>query len=423
MTPATIHPLAPSGLADANATRTGGLLVATDASPESDAAVRAAAAIAAHTSEPVSVIAVQPLLAIAAVEAQIPAGAAMDADARKALTAQVRDQLDRIGAGADWPIETVTGEPALTIAKEADQRRARLLVMGLGGHGLFDRLLGDETALRVLRLGNTPVLAVAAGFSGLPTRVLAAVDFSASSGTALRQAAALIPNGGQLTVAHVLGRDSDAANWTAANAAYRGSIGRAMDRMIADAACPPEVAVNRMVLPGDPAKALLRLCADEKPDLLVTGSHGHNFLTRLRLGSVSTRLLRESGCSILVAPPYDAPGYLEEMPEERGRFAFYEWAERLEEFSRRNMGRLATLEVIDPELGAQIEGAGMPFAGAAFDPGDGRVQLMFGTDRHAHVSRNITGITAVQLLRDRSGRDRILRVAHGRGQTLLTLER
>lgn len=423
MTTTTIRQLASSEIVDAGETRTGGLLLATDASLESDAAVRAAAAIAGRTGEPVSVIAVHPLMAIAAVEVQIPTAPAMEAQARAALSAQVREQLDRIGVGADWTVATVTGDPALTIAREADRRRARLLVMGLGGHDLFDRLLGDETALRVLRLGNTPVLAIARDFPGLPTRVLAAVDFSASSGNALRNAAGLIPNGGLLTVAHVLGRDADSANWTAANAAYRGSIGRAMDRMIAEASCPPDVVVNRMVLSGDPAKALLRLCAEEKPELIVTGSHGHNFLTRLRLGSVSTRLLRESGCSILVAPPDGAPGYLEEMPEERGRFAFYEWAERLEEFSRRNVGRIATLEVIDPDLGAQIEEVGMPFAGAAFDPRNATVQLMFGSDRHAHLSRSITGITAVQLLRDRSGRDRILRVAHGRGQTLLTLER
>jgi hypothetical protein len=33
------------------------------------------------------------------------------------------------------------------------------------------------------------------------------------------------------------------------------------------------------------------------------------------------------------------------------------------------------------------------------------------------------GVKAIQALHDRSGRDLLLRVAHGRGQTLLTLER
>jgi hypothetical protein len=228
---------------------------------------------------------------------------------------------------------------------------------------------------------------------------------------------------GSVTVAHVLPREKDTANWTALNAAYRGSVGRAIDRMIADSGLPSSVVVNRLVLGGDPSRELLRVIEQEKPDLIVTGSHGHNFLTRLRLGSVSTRLLRESGRSILVAPPDDAAGYLEEMPEERGRLACYEWAERLEEFTRRNAERRATLEVIDPELGAQVEEVGMCFVGAAFDPYDARVQLMFGSDRHTHLTRSIPGVTGVQLLKDRGGRDQILRIAHGRGQTLLTLER
>lgn len=423
MTPATLQPLPEAGTGPSRTTRTGGLLIATDASAESDGAVRVAAAIAQRSGQGIHVLAVHPHLAIAAVEVQVPATPDMEAEARAALAAQVREQLERVGVGDSWAVETVTGDPGSTIAQVAEAVGATLIVMGLGGHNLFDRLLGDETALRVLRLGRTPVLAVAPDATTLPGRVLCAVDFSASSGSALNLAARLVPDGGTLSVVHVLSRDADPANWTAMNAAYRGSVGRAMDRMIAEAECCRDVVVHRVVVSGDPARALLRLCDEVKPDLVVTGSHGHNFLTRLRLGSVSTRLLRECGTSILVAPPEDAPGYLEEMPEERGRFAFYEWAERLEEFSRRNRGRAATLELIDPDLGAQIEELGLPFVGAAFDPHDARVQLMFGEDRHVHLTRNISGITAVQLLRDRAGRDRILRVAHGRGQTLLTLER
>lgn len=424
MTTATFHPTADASPRDeqASAPGSGGLLVATDASYESDAALRAAATIARKSGLPVRLLAVHQHLSIAAVEVQIPTTPSLEAEGRATLAAQVREQIERVGVGRDWQLEVVTGEPGITIANAAEACEASLVVMGLGGHNLFDRLLGDETALRVLRLGRTPVLAVADGFLSLPQRVLAAVDFSASSGNALGLAARMIAPDGELTVAHVLSGSNDSANWMAANAAYRGSVGRAMDRMVAEAEVGAGVVVNRVVLSGDPAKALLRLCQDTVPQLVVTGSHGHNFLTRLRLGSVSTRLLRESKCSVLVAPPDDAPGYLEEMPEERGRFAFYEWAERLEEFTRRNTGRRATVEVIDPELGAQIEEVGMPFMGAAFDPHDARVQLMFG-EGWVHLTRNISGIKAVQLLKDRQGRDRILRVAHGRGQTLLTLER
>lgn len=420
MTTATPRTRTAPDRSDADHARTGGMLVATDASVASDAALRAAAAIARPTGEPVSLLAVHLPLTLAAVEVQIPATPSMEAEALSGLELQVREQTARLGVGENWPLRCVSGEPGATIAAAADELDAELVVMGLGGHTLFDRLLGDETALRVLRMGRTPVLAVAPGFDGLPRRALACVDFSASSGAALRLASRLLAPGGQLTVAHVLPVSS---NGSTAGVPYRGSIGRALDRMIAEAGCGPEIVVNRMVLAGEPAKTLLQLCRDDPPELLVTGSHGHNFLTRLRLGSVSTKLLREAGCSVLVAPPDDTPGYLEEMQEDRARFTFYEWTERLEEFTRRNAGRRATLEVIDPDIGAQVEEVGMPFIGAAFDPYDARVQLMFGTERAAHLTRNIPGITAVQLLKDRHGRDLILRIAHGKGQTLLTLER
>ncbi len=422
MTPATLFPTAAAEPLAPGALRAGGLLVASDATPESDAALRAADAIARRSGQAVSVIAVHPHLAVAAIEAQV-APPYMNAEARDGLEQMVRAQMERLEVGAGWHVHTVIGDPGATIATVATEAGASLVVMGLGGHSLFDRLLGDETALHVLRMGRTPVLAVAPDFRELPNRVLGAVDFSASSGEALRVAGGFMSRMGSLTVVHVLPREKDVANWTALNAAYRGSVGRAIDRMVVDVELDPSIAVNRLVLGGDPTRELLRVIAREKPDLIVTGSHGHNFLTRLRLGSVSTRLLRESGRSILVAPPDDAPGYLEEMPEENGRLAFHEWAERLEEFTRRNAGRRASLEVIDPELGAQVEEIGMCFVGAAFDSYDARIQLMFGMDRRSHLTRNIPGIKAVQLIRDRLGRDQILRVAHGRGQTLLTLER
>ena len=41
----------------------------------------------------------------------------------------------------------------------------------------------------------------------------------------------------------------------------------------------------------------------------------------------------------------------------------------------------------------------------------------------AEVTRGIAGVTDIDVLKDETGRDWILRVAHGRGQTLLSLQR
>jgi len=394
----------------------GPLLVATDSTESADAAIRAALTITLHTGRAVKLLAVHQPLPLAAPEVQIAESPDMEAE------------LERVGVYAAWPLEVVTGDPAATIVNVAQNIGASLVIMGLGGHGLFERVLGDEMVLRVLRLGTMPVLAVAPGATTLPVNVLAAVDFTPSSIRAARLAADLMSPDGKLTLTHILSREIDGANWRGSNSAYDGTLGRAFDLMVTDLGFKRAETVERKVLGGDPAKSLLAFAERLQPDLIVAGSHGRGFLTRLLLGSVSQRLVRDAHCSVLVAPPEEGPNFLDELPDITTRFAAYEWAERLEEFTRRNVGRMATLEVIEPDIGAQIEQKGFPFVGASFDPRDGRVHIMLGEPNYMngktrHLTRSIGGATAIQVLRDRSGRDIMLRVAHGRGQTLLTLER
>lgn len=398
------------------------LLVATDATTGSDAALRAARAISARTGQSIRLLAVFAPAPIVGAEVQVAISARSETDQRLSIQMELADQFDRLGIPQDWQIEIVMGDPAATIAQAAGSCGAEMVIMGLGGHELVDRIFGDEMVLKVLRLGTTPVLAVAPTFHALPCHAIAAVDFSASCGRALELGGKLLASPGRISLVHVTQPDKDPASWSARDAAYVGTVGRALDRLIAETDVPPGVRFERKVLAGDPAQQLLNYVTTYSPDLVIAGSHGHNFLTRLMLGSVSTSLLRGARRSMLIVPPIEGPGFLEELPEERGRFSFFEWAERLEEFSRRNAGRSAILEVIDPEIGAQVEEKGVPFVGASFDPRDGRVQIMCGGPA-AHLTRNISGVTAIQLLKDVNGKDAFLRVAHGRGQTLLALER
>lgn len=398
------------------------LLVATDGSRSADAALAATHQMAARTGQLVTLVAVHDPVPLVSPEVHIAVAAQTDIERRAAIRADVESQLQRLRIDARWPLRIITGDPAATIVSIAKDIGAELVIMGLGEHGLFDRMLGDETVIKVLRLGTIPVLAVAPGLSGLPRKVLAAVDFSASSARAVRLAGVVASGSSRFTVAHVITKEVDPLNWTAPDAAYSGSVGRAFDRLIAEAQLGDGRVITRNALHGEPTRELLRLVEEMQPDLIVVGSHGRNFLTRLRLGSVSTAMVRKARCSILVAPPEHAPDYIEEMPEVRGRFAFYEWGERLEEFTRRNRGRVARLEEIDPDLGAQVQENHVPFQGASFDPRDGRVHLMFASAA-GHLTRSIGGVTGIQMLRDWSGGDAFLRVAHGRGQTLLTLGR
>ena len=413
--PANTPHLAPTVLAP--------LLVATDGTESSDDALRAAHAIAERTGQRVELMAVHEPLPMLAPEVQFAEGPAAQADSRAALRTRVMEQLARTKMNPRWPVEVVSGQPEAQIANAAQRLGASLVIMGLGEHGLYERLLGDEMVLRVIRLGTVPVLAVGPGFMGLPTHVVAATDFSPSSVRAAKLAESIAHPHVKLTLAHVLSDEVDAANWKRTNAAFHGTIGRAFDLMVAS--LREGVATERELLAGDPAKALLEFARVNQTDLIVTGSHGFGFLTRLWLGSVSQRLVRGARCSVLVAPPEEGPSYVDELPAATTRFAAYEWAERLEEFTRRNASRIATMEVIDPDLGAQIENRGLPFLGVDFDPRDASIHIMLGEAKleGRHLSRSIRGATAVQVLRERDGQDLMLRIAHGRGQTLVTLER
>lgn len=58
--------------------------------------------------------------------------------------------------------------------------------------------------------------------------------------------------------------------------------------------------VHGTVVPGIPADDLVRFASDRRMDVVVLGSHGRKGLTRLLLGSVADRVVREAPCSVVV---------------------------------------------------------------------------------------------------------------------------
>lgn len=400
------------------------VIVATDGREQSDGAL-IAGGVLAGSSDALRVVSVIKPTPVVSPEAQLPVSPDFEAGRRAHVKRAVRDQMTRVwqdGEGID--VELHDGDPATTIARVAHDANAAMIVAGLGRHSVMDRLFGDETALRLIRVAAIPVFAVSHKFNQAPQRIVVAIDFSETSLRAARLALDVATSSATIYLAHVAPRDSTLYDWSGGGSSYKQDAGEALHRIREQLRVPAGMIVQRVLLQGDPATELLAFASSVNADLIATGSHGHGFVARMLIGSVTTRILRCSTCSVLTVPHAAAMTRVRTSVEPPVVVSLDrpEWAAQLDEFTRRNVGRRGVLEVDDPELGAQAQEHDYPLLGASYDHHDGRVELMFGElgDVRRHLTRSIGGVSGVDVLANERGRDIALRIAHVAGQTLLT---
>jgi nucleotide-binding universal stress UspA family protein len=195
---------------------------------------------------------------------------------------------------AEVPVELQafeTTSPATGLGSIVAAREADLLVLGPTQRGTLTRAVGGSTVQRVL--GRAPcAIAVAVEardrHPGDRPRVLVAYDGSPPADVALETAFALVePRRGTVRICAAATAEPKAEVWELLDRAARGA--------------PEGVAVERRVLTGDPADAILRE-AEKGFDLLVTGSRHHALPHRAITGSVSARLLKDGRVPVLATP-------------------------------------------------------------------------------------------------------------------------
>lgn len=427
MLAATVTPGTGTALVSDELYPLGPIVVASDGTTSADAAMRAAMHLAGRSGASVVVLGVlEPLPLVAAdYGLLLPPTDAEDAR-RSALVGRLKAQaLEIAGEGHGWTIEMKEGDPATVIARTALELRARMILVGIGHHDVLDRLFGGEVALHTLRLSRVPVLAVGAAFKGLPKRAIIATDFSAASVRAARAALEIFDTLTMVYLVHVAPRlELQPEAFAAWMTAYGEGVEPAFARVKAELNLPPSVAVETLTLQGKPSKELIELARSSKADIVVTGSRGAGLIDRILVGSTATGLIRGATCSIFAVPAPLGGERAFVLPEARREpIAETMWAQELEAFTRRNAGRRAALEVDDPDFGAQLQEHDYPFLGAAYDRHDARVEIMLGDFEGVgrHLTRGISNVQAIDVIREEHGRDWILRVGHGNGQTLLTL--
>jgi nucleotide-binding universal stress UspA family protein len=293
------------------------ILLPTDLSEASLAALRYAAAIARWYGGQITALHVAPTLDPTLVRGG--AGAPTTVVTPRSIEDALRDVLaaapDAIAAGLDFRYVVQAGSAATAIATFAASDATSLIVMGTHGRSGFDRLVAGSVTEKLLARTPCPVLTIPPQAADRPEaatfkHVLCAVDYSPAADRALAFGLDLARQSqGTATVAHVLEwlSDEDVRAHAHYNVAeYRRLVhDEARTRLHERLAQESQewCAIEEIVSVGRPHRELLRLAADRGCDLITMGTQGRGALGLALFGSATQQVVRAAACPVLVVPP------------------------------------------------------------------------------------------------------------------------
>jgi universal stress protein E len=409
----------------------GPVLLATDGTGTSGAALVAARLVAERLGVPLEVVTVlEPQLISGPALGGVPAYSYLPEvdDARKETRlADIRAYVARFSAGAASPaIHVRFGARAEEIAQVARERSATLVVVGAAPRQRMNHVVSGELAVRVLRASTVPVLAVPPAFATLPRNVVVAIDFSPASVRAAMAALLLVRDGGTLTLLHVLSplladaplRDAQGRDPADTVQSLFGRVRTELRPFV-----PKDVTIEtRMTIDLD-GDGILNAVANDATDMVAIGTHGPRLLQRILVGSIASYVVHHAAQAVLAVPPPPAADALDLWLRITGTASSTrprEWGEALDTFTRRNKGRRVAIEVDDPEIGAQMLGRGALF-GVTYDPHDQRVEIIVGDAHRArrHLMHSIPNVESIAMTADERSGAEALALRHGGGQTLV----
>jgi nucleotide-binding universal stress UspA family protein len=297
------------------ASKSSPVIVATDGREQSDGAVRAGALFGGH-AEAWRIVSASPLINTLVPELDLGITAEASDVLREEQRRSVEDQIRRIlGKGASVDVQVGAGDPALVVAAAASKGNASLVVCGLGRHKIVDRLLGDETALTIIRSSEKPVLAVPQDFGDVPRTAVIGIDFSGPSVHAAEFALRLTRREATIYLMNVAPRDNVLSMATGGFRAYEEEVMPELESLRDRLEVPPRMHLQAVVRQGDPGSELLRYAEEAGAELIAVGTSGRGFVKRLLLGSVATKVVRASPVPVLTIAGRDGPS----VGEARGR--------------------------------------------------------------------------------------------------------
>jgi nucleotide-binding universal stress UspA family protein len=263
------------------------ILVCSDGSEESKAALAQALALAKECGSRIhllQVVAIIPEFEASAMDLMVLVGEEVSRQLAATKTAAA-------AAGVDLETRMSRGvSVAGTILEEAEEIKPDVIIMGRYGRTGLERLLVGSVTARVIGHSHFNVLVVPKGGSIAFDRILAASDGSPYSQAAF--AAALD-----------LARGREGKLFGVSVATEEGEIPRAQDiiRQMMSAANQAGMPFQGMMPQGAAAdQGIIQAAIKNEVDLIVMGSHGRTGLKRLLMGSVTERVIGQSPCPVLV---------------------------------------------------------------------------------------------------------------------------
>lgn len=203
-------------------------------------------------------------------------------------------------SAVDVKLEMVKGSPSWELTSRA--KKADLVALG---SSTVDAFSGGPVTLRVARMALSDVLIVRRQPRVPYRRIIAAVDFSEASRTAVTRSLEMFP-GADITVMYSLPSRfdpilSDAGLFSEEVEASRGTrIEAAKDRML-EFAQPWNGDIRTMVTDGSPAENIDEAVRRRGADLIVVGSRGASATRMVLLGTVPEALVSHAPCDVLIA--------------------------------------------------------------------------------------------------------------------------
>ncbi len=142
--------------------------------------------------------------------------------------------------------------------------------------------------------------------------IVAAVDFSGTSGEVVQSLGEIAGPDSEVHLVHVVAEPLQQP-WTVEApgidmAALRETWVAQAARRLNALDAPVRGQVSRQVLVGTPAEEIARFARQHGADLIVMGTHGYGPVRRFLLGSVADRVVREASCPVLLFPHRDLRG-------------------------------------------------------------------------------------------------------------------